>query len=145
MAPRRPTQPEWGDLCSCFPGLIKDNVWITDDPTPVYNCIAFSLLYFDRWINPPQPPVGPFQQLYNSYAHSTLPVGGDRAYIDGWATPPSGPLTAMTHGSRVTTSSKVSSSGTGLWESKLGQSYRITHGRSELTGNLYGRIVTSFS
>lgn len=140
MPPRRPTATEWAQLSSWFPGLTQGNVWITDDPTDRYNCIAFSLLFTDRWINPPQP-LNAFQQLYNSYAHPTLPAGAANARIDGWATPPNGPtITQMTHGSRTTTTNMP-----GLWESKLGESYRITHGRGELTGNLYGRVVTSFS
>lgn len=139
MPPRLPTSVEWNQLRSTFPGLTQPNVWITDNPTQTYNCIAFSLLITNRWINPPQP-LSQFQVLYNSYSHPTLAAGTAQARIDGWATPPGGPgIAAMTHGSRVTTSGMA-----GLWESKLGSSYRITHGRPELTGALYGRVVTSF-
>jgi hypothetical protein len=137
--PRPPTPAEWAQLSGWFPGLVRGNVWITDNPTPVYNCIAYSLGYTDRWINPPQP-LGPFQALYNGQGHATLAAGAGNANIDGWALPPGGPgITQMTHGSRRSTSMPGS-----LWESKLGSSYRITHGRPELTGNAYGRVVTSF-
>lgn len=140
MPPRQPTPAEWAQLSTWFPGLTQANVWITDNPTPVYNCIAFSLGITNQWINPPQP-LNAFQQLYNNHGHATLAAGAPNAHIDGWATPPNGPaITQMTHGSRTTTTNKP-----GLWESKLGSSYRITHGRHELTGNLYGRVVTSFS
>lgn len=140
MPPRLPTPVEWNQLNLAFPNLTQANVWITDNPTGVYNCIAFSLLITNRWINPPQP-LGPFQTLYNNNGHATLAAGAPAAAIDGWATPPAGPgIAAMTHGSRVTTSGMA-----GLWESKLGQWFRITHGRAELTGVSYGRVVTSFA
>lgn len=136
MAPRLPTTSEWNSLSSSFPGLTQANVWITDAPTPVYNCIAFSLGRTDIWINPPQP-LATFQALYNGvpYNHPTAPVVAPGAAIDGWSLP-----SEMTHGSRVNTANKP-----GLWESKLGSSYRITHGRPELSGNVYGQIVTSFN
>jgi hypothetical protein len=141
MPPRVPTPAEWATLSGLFPGLVQANVWVTDDATPVYNCIAFSLGIVNMWINPPQP-LATFQALYNGapYNHPTVVTGAPGAQIDGWGTPAVGPTNVMTHGSRVTTSTKV-----GLWESKLGQYLRITHGRPELTGAQYGRTVTSFN
>jgi len=140
MPTRVPSDNEWGQLSAVFPGLNRANVFITDEPTPVYNCIAFSLGLTNVWINPPQP-LSAFQALYNNppYNHPTLPAASGSASIDGWATPAVGPtITQMTHGSRT------SAAKPGLWESKLGQWFRITHGRAELTGTSYGRIVTSF-
>ena len=136
---RNPTTNEWNQLSSTFPGLTQANVSITAEPTAVYNCIAFSLGISNAWINPPQP-LSSFQAMYNGapYNHPTVNTGG-AAQIDGWAMPAIGPSIAnMTHGSRV------SAARPGLWESKLGRSFRITHGRAELTGNVYGRTVTSF-
>lgn len=137
---RNPTANEWNQLSSLFPGLTQANVSITDEPTAVYNCIAFSLGITTAWINPPQP-LSAFQAMYNGapYNHPTVPAGGAAAQIDGWAMPAIGPSIAnMTHGSRV------SAARPGLWESKLGSWFRITRGRAELTGNQYGRTVTSF-
>jgi hypothetical protein len=142
VAPRRPTDTEFAALASAFPALVRADVWITDGEVPTYNCIAYSLGHTDRWINPPQP-LSAFQALYNGapYSRPTAAPGAAAAGIDGWATPKNGPsVTAMTHGSRTSTSQPAP-----LWESKLGSSYRITHGRSQLTSNVYGRVVTSFS
>lgn len=132
--PRRPTEPELAQLQGYFPQLSPANVWITAEPTGVYNCISYSLGITNRWINPPQP-LANFQALYNNppYNHPTVPAGDPSAAIDGWATD------QMTHGSRTSTSLSAP-----LWESKLGSWFRITHGRSELTGNTYGHVVTSF-
>ncbi|HEX4437263.1 MAG TPA: hypothetical protein VH061_10760 [Solirubrobacteraceae bacterium] len=144
MPPERPTQQQLSWLKNQFPQLAAPDVWITGQPTGTYNCIAYSLGITTEWINPPQP-LGPFEALYNGapYNHPTVAPGAQNAAIDGWATPPNPPnpreIASMTHGSRTSTSV-----GGALWESKLGQSYRITHGRSQLTGANYGRVVTSF-
>lgn len=141
VVPRVPTAGEFAQMQGLFPGLTQANVLITAEPTSVYNCIAFSLLITNAWINPPQP-LAPFQAYYNTRGHATLATGSGAAQIDGWATPVSGPsIATMTHGSRVTTNGSMP----GRWESKLGQWFRITHGRAELTGNTYGRVVTSFA
>lgn len=144
MPPVRPTEQQLTELKNLFPQLAAGDVWITDQPTGIYNCIAYSLGVTTAWINPPQP-LGPFEALYNGapYNHPTAPAGAQNATIDGWATPPNPPnpkeIASMTHASRTSTSV-----GGGLWESKLGQFYRITHGRPQLTGANYGRVVTSF-
>jgi len=136
-----PTPSQWNALLASFPNLTFGTVFITDNPTPVYNCIAYSLGYTDRWINPPQP-LAPFQQLYMNNGHAVLPTGANNATIDGWGTPQNGPaITSLTHGSRTSTSSP----GSTLWESKLGAEWRITHARNGLVSNVYGRQVTSFN
>lgn len=135
-----PSQEEWLDIAADFPSLNRANVLITGPETPTYNCIAYSLGRTDIWINPPRT-LPQFEGLYNGapYSHPTKPAGAPDAHIDGWANPPVGPsITEMRHGS------KVYGPNPALWESKLGASYRITHGRDELTSTLYGRIVTSF-
>lgn len=136
-----PTAAQWAQLSGLFPGLVLGNVNITDNPTHLYNCIAYSLGIVNAWINPPQP-LAAFQGLYNGapYLHPTVAANAAAATIDGWALPAVGPLIAnMTHGSRLSPTNPP------LWESKLGPFYRITHGRGELTGATYGRIVTSFT
>jgi hypothetical protein len=140
--PRRPTGAELVEMQTIFPQLSAVNVWITDAPTGVYNCIAFSLGLNNQWINPPQP-LASFQALYNGppYSHPTVAAGAAGASIDGWALPMAGPaITQMTHGSRTSTAEPPP-----LWESKLGGWYRITHGRTELLSSSYGRVVTSFN
>src|SRR6185295_6560502 len=95
--PRRPTAPEWADLSGAFPALVQADVWITDEPDPLrpYNCIAWSLGYTDRWINPPQPRAA-FIQLYRDHGYRVIPALAPDAEIDGWELDG-----AMTHGSRT--------------------------------------------
>jgi hypothetical protein len=130
---RRPNPGEWAQLSGAFPGLIWNDVWITDEPTPQYNCIGYSM-GVRQWINP-QSPLAAFQQQYAARGFAVAPA--NTAVIDGWGT---GGGAQMTHGSRQSTSMPQ----TGLWESKLGQSFRITHGRNQLTGALYGTVLTHF-
>jgi len=136
-APRRPTDPEWLQLSGWFPLLVRDDVWITAEPTATYNCIAWSLHFTDRWINPPQP-LANFDQLYVDFGYQLTVAHAADALIDGWATGAALALD-MTHASRLYQDAGP------LWESKLGQSWRITHGRDQLdTPALYGTVVTSF-
>src|SRR5262245_46768462 len=82
--PRRPTPPEWAEISGTFPALNQADVWITDDPTWVYNCIAWSLGYTDRWINPPQPRAA-FDYLYvHDHGYRIVPALAPDAEIDGW-------------------------------------------------------------
>lgn len=131
MTPRRPTTVEWNQLSSYFPNLVKDDVWITDDPTRVYNCIAWALGYTDRWINPPEKQAD-FEALFLSSPlySKVLPAEDSTATSDGYK------LGVMTHASRFFN---------GSWSSKLGESFRITHNRKGVTGNIYGQISVSFS
>lgn len=48
-------------------------------------------------------------------------------------------------GGKPTHGSRLYQEGSGLWESKLGKSYRITHGEEELSGSTYGVIVVYFT
>jgi hypothetical protein len=128
---RQPTPSEWTDLSGAFPKLQRQNVSVTDEATQVYNCIAWSMGYTDRWINP----LSPLAAFEGQYHAEGFPVtGAPTALIDGWGISPQD----MTHGSRKST--EVA----GLWSSKLGSSLRITHGRDELAGNMYGTILTHF-
>jgi hypothetical protein len=130
---RRPNPGEWAQLSGAFPGLIWNDVWITDEPTPQYNCIGYSM-GVRQWINP-QSPLAAFQQQYAARGFAVAPA--NTAVIDGWGT---GGGAQMTHGSRQSTSMPQ----TGLWESKLGQWFRITHGRNQLVGTAYGTVLTHF-
>lgn len=131
---RRPTDAEWASLVHAFPNLVRNDVWITAEPTATYNCIAYSLLIYDQWINPLSPQTL-FENQYAGYGYQV--TGADAATIDGWG---KNGGADMTHGSRVSTTMPAS----GLWESKLGASFRITHGREQLDSAVYGSILTHF-
>lgn len=135
--PRKPSNAEFSSLFSAFPKLVRANVTLTDGQTldKRYNCIAWSLGFNDRWISPKSPPAD-FIKQYEGYGCIECAKDGDGAIIDAWAAGNEGK-----HGSKKY-------NGT-LWESKLGQSFRITHGREELADEpshkpLYGNIFQSF-
>ena len=135
---RSPTPSEKADLLSSFPSLDVDNITITGEPTWQYNCIAYSMGITNNWINP-NASLASFQNQYidaeslygASCNYNVTSTESSNADVDGW-----GNYSEMTHGSILY--------GWRTWESKLGASLRITHGRSELTGDLYGSIKTSF-
>lgn len=135
--PRKPTSSEWSGLKYTFPGLQQGNVWVTSPTTSVYNCIAWSLGFDDRWINPDSP-LAAFEIQYNAYGKTTTSRLDPNAGIDGWGIDPSD----TTHGSKTYTGASVGTGG--LWESKLGPNVRITHGRTELSGTTYGTVLASF-
>lgn len=137
---RAPTQAEKDDLKHDFPNLDVNNITVTGEATYAYNCIAYSMGITNKWINP--------EQFYNDfieqYKNAKTKYGascnyeqtstqGSNATVDGWGNS----SMDMTHGSVIYSGS--------TWESKLGPSLRITHGRSELSGTLYGRILASFN
>jgi hypothetical protein len=132
--PRQPTDQEWNQLHTYFPNLDRDSVTIMDEPTGVYNCIAWALGYDDRWINPPNN-IADFNALFlgDHPAGYTeiLSAASDDAIGDGWGID----TNDMQHGSRIVD---------GNWESKLGPSYRITHNRDGVRGDIYGDILVSY-
>jgi hypothetical protein len=130
---RRPNPGEWTQLSTTFPGLIWNDVWITGEPTAQYNCIGYSMGLF-QWVNP-RSPLAAFEQQYAQQGFAVAPANS--ATIDGWG---KNGGTEMTHGSRQSTTMPQ----TALWESKLGQSFRITHGRNQLVSTIYGSVLTHF-
>lgn len=136
---RRPTSSEKQVLKANFPNLNVNDIWVTDEQTPQYNCIAYSMGITYRWINPSSQ-LAAFQNQYKnakswyaaSYNYNVIPRLAYNANVDGWGKS----SFDMTHGSVVY-------SGT-VWESKLGQYLRITHSRQGLSGNAYGNVLTSF-
>ncbi|MFJ5779562.1 hypothetical protein [Streptomyces sp. NPDC093094] len=125
-----------------WPGLVRGDVWITGEPTDVYNCVAFSMGYTDRWIREVSP-LSAFEALYDDYGFTVTPYA--EGTVDGFGSPDSGPDRGkkMYHASRLSPDPRFSEDG--LWESKLGPQERITHGRNQLCGDVYGSILTSFS
>lgn len=135
--PRAPSNAEWKGLTLAFPNLVRANCWVTAPENNRYNCIAWSIGLDDRWINPASP-LSMFQSQYQSWGKKITTKLSPSATIDGWGLSD----TMTTHGSKSYTGVSVGASG--LWESKLGASYRITHGRQNLTGTAYGSIIASF-
>ncbi len=142
--PRKPTTSEWSSLIRDFPNLTKNNVWVTAPSTPrgntpFYNCIAWSLGLDDRWINP-NSPLSAFKTQYETWGQKPESALFPSADIDAWGTS----TYNATHGSKTYAGQYLGIS-SGLWESKLGQSLRITHGRRGLNSTVYGRILASFT
>jgi hypothetical protein len=129
--PRSPTDPEKSRLKKSFP-LLRDDFQITDEATGRYNCIAWSLGFTNRWINPGQP-ISNFIEQYRRSGCKRYEKLSPLASIDCWAKGDE-----STHGSK-----KYSLPGD-LWESKCGSYFRITHGREELKSPSYGEIFVSF-
>jgi predicted RNA-binding Zn-ribbon protein involved in translation (DUF1610 family) len=132
---RTPTQNEMESLRNSFPHLTK--CWITGEQTYVYNCIAWSMGFKDRWINPGET-LDKFKKQYQLLGYADIPAQSDVAMVDGWTD-----NSIPQHGSKVYTG-KIPDALPGLWESKLGASYRIAHYRDELSGSVYGKITISF-
>ncbi len=113
-----------------FPNLNVDAAVVTDEATPVYNCIAWSVGVTDRWIWP-GPSIQDFDRLYQSFGL----VRSGNGPVAGWGTSSS----QMTHGN-------VSGPGHGpRWESKCGKGLRIQHGLTELEGASYGRVLAFYA
>lgn len=127
----------WISLKTLFPKLVQANTYITAGITYQYNCIAWSIGFNDRWINP-DTTVADFVKSYLKAGCQEVGYGSYSMAICGWAN-----KSDPTHGSRKYGGVSVGVSG--LWESKLGANYRITHGCDELAGDSYGKIVKSFT
>ena len=125
---------EFNDLKKIFPNLKLQNTSVTGEATDKYNCIAWSLGFDDKWINP-----GSTKDIltrqYLSYGCSATGYSSASAVIDAWAYSTG----KGTHGSK-----KYAGSAS-LYESKLGRSLRITHGRTDLESTAYGSIFQSFT
>ena len=138
MDPRRPTDDEWNEISGLFPSLYRPDCWITGEPTKAYNCIAFSIGSTNRWIKPDSP-LADFQKQYNGFGYQ--PVVTSTATVDGWGIAPDG--AKMTHGSRKAVDPGFRA--LGLWESKCGSMWQLTHGRKGLNSpTVYGQVLTSF-
>lgn len=144
MDPRRPDDFEWGVFSNWFPKLVKNDVWVTAEPTAKYNCVSFTLGIYDRWIKPVSPLAG-FEKQYGAFDY--VPVNAANASVDGWGFTGTKPnQEKMTHGSRPSADRVFAA--LGLWESKLGNAWQITHARNALVtpigvGEEYGSVLTS--
>lgn len=133
------TSQEEAELKAIFPNLNTDNVTVTGEATRTYNCIAYSMGLTNKWIDP-EFLINDFIDQYKnakswygaSSNYEQTSTQGSGADVDGWGLNSS----YMTHGSVIYSGN--------TWESKFGQSLRITHGRTELSGSNYGSILVSF-
>ena len=127
---KRPmTSAEQARFRSFFPNLNVQAARVTDNASSVYNCIAWSLGFTDRWLWPGST-ISDFDALYRGFGFLRRSDGP----IAVWGHS----LSAMTHGS-------VSGPAHGpRWESKCGADLRIQHALPELVGGLYGRVVAFY-
>lgn len=134
---RRLTQEEKTILKEVFPSLNVNTLYVTDEATSVYNCIAFSMGLTNTWINP-EMSLDMFrlqylyaQELYGAPSNF-VPLGPLMgSAVDGWGLS----TYEMAHASAWQD---------GEWQSKLGEYLRITHEREGLEGEVYGKIWVSF-
>ena len=125
----RPMTPaEQARFKGYFPRLNVHRAVVTDEATPRYNCIAWTIGVTTAWIWP----------------GSSL-IDFDAFYARrGYTRSSSGPIAAwqlsgnMAHGC-------ISGAGHGpRWESKCGNDLRIQHGLGELSGSSYGHVVAFY-
>lgn len=132
VCPYMPSLAQWNMLSRQFPELTWKNVQMNDEETLRYNDIAASLGLHDRWINPLYP-IQKNKWLYQSCGCREVEKTSPTANIDVWCDSDG----RHAHVSRYCGGSR--------WESKLGESYRITHGRDELAKGPYGEKAFSFT
>ncbi|WP_019520339.1 DUF7689 domain-containing protein [Faucicola boevrei] len=124
---------------SFFPNLNVDTARETSFSTQCYNCISWTLGITDDWVWPlgqvgGDTSVADFDAFYQK--HGIARATDATADIALWGqTTPSGHVSA-THGSIV--------SHAPLWESKLGLYIRMRHGKDDLVGEQYGKIIAYY-
>jgi hypothetical protein len=129
MLPRPMTTAEMNMARPLFPQMMFQRVVVTDEPTDVYNCLAYTVCAA-TWVWPWRPVTRKvskqeFDDLYRRYGykpsgfHPTIGVAGKDA-------------TDMLHGYRHLLS------GNAMGESKLGQWLRVRHGLDDIVGGFYG-------
>src|SRR5260370_14091773 len=129
--PRPLTAPEQAQAKQLWPRMNVGAVIVTDNATPRYNCLAWTLGISTSWIWPwakGNVSKAHFDNLYRS--HGFTPSGSGPVAVFGLN------QNAMTHGS-------ISGPGHGpRWESKCGAWLRIQHGLAEMEGGvLYGNVL----
>ncbi len=134
---RKLTQEEKTVLKEVFPSLNVNTLDVTDEATPVYNCIAFSMGLMNTWIEPEMS----LDMFRWQYLYAPELYGASSSFV------PLGPLTGSSvDGWGLSTYEMAHASAwqDGDWQSKLGGYLRITHEREGLEGEVYGRIWVSF-
>lgn len=124
----------YNNLKQQFPQLNRSSTYITGGQTMHYNCIAYSLGFTDRWINPPERKTD-FIGLYNTFGYIECDKRSLEKCIDLYMMRNQNGELVGTHGAKYNSNDST-------WESKLGMGYRIEHAREDLagTGSIYGNI-----
>jgi hypothetical protein len=128
-----------------FPQLMS-NFEVLAAPTKVYNCIANSLGYHDRWVNPitssGSNKLAGMDQLYAAQGYqrmSTLDFSLQKGYqkVVVYATVVNGVIKEVTHAAIQMSD--------GAWSSKLGANALIKHiSPNDVAGGLYGIPVAVY-
>lgn len=113
-----------------FPNLDVDAAAVTGEADPIYNCLAWTLGFTDRWLWPVArgqvAKASDFDRLYGDHGYVRASDGPIAAY--------GASLDDMRHGT-------VSGPGHGpRWESKCGAGLRFQHGLVELKSEVYGDV-----
>lgn len=151
MGKKFPEQLKW-IFINHFPGLATDNKFeITSPADPNYNCISWAMMRSDRWTATPAgyphldgvywwPPGAEdgrdISCLIDAFRHEGFELCQDYSFEEEWlkvALYYNPNTNEWTHAARQLRS--------GLWASKLGESYDIHHGSPyTLESNIYGRV-----
>lgn len=128
---RPPTACEKKYLRYYYPKLDLDNVVISADADPAYNCLAWTVGHTDCWLWPNGIlSLSDFDRLYERY---------------GYTRAGSGPIAAWGLNERTMMHGSVSGPGHGpRWESKAGPFVRFQHDRDELAGGSAGKIIAYY-
>lgn len=127
--PRQMTTSEKQSYSAIFPRLDVNRAIVAGEPTPVYNCISWTVGVTTTWLWP-GPTLAEFDAFYARYGFFRSTSG----HIAAWGAG----TNAMTHGS------VVAPAPLSLWESKCGAGLRIQHGMNELESAGYGRILVFY-
>lgn len=114
-----------------WPKMNTAGVVVTDEATPRYNCLAWTLGIATRWLWP-WPPGAVSKDDFDAF------------YLaNGFVPSPTGPIAAFGLGPGKMTHGSVSGTGHGpRWESKCGAWLRIQHGLAEMEGGaIYGHVL----
>ncbi|KAI1418638.1 hypothetical protein F5Y13DRAFT_196426 [Hypoxylon sp. FL1857] len=137
------TDTEWTKMVTSFGNLAPyraecfktdlstEELILSGQNRPRYNCIAWSIENTHSWIQPPAS-LDEFVSLYEQCGFQVCD-NFDEAEIDGYQT--SMYPQKMTHATRQDN---------GVWSSKMGNYIRLTHPRRALENGYYGNIVVSF-
>jgi hypothetical protein len=124
-----------------FPRL-GDDFEVLAPHTKVYNCIAWSIGFTDRWIWPKKPTLAGFDRLYEKYGYRRIPtldftlVPGMQKIVLYARRTKKGKL-KYTHGARQGPD--------GTWTSKIGKLPRIRHlSPQAISGPSYGKPIAVY-
>lgn len=133
--PRPMTNKEKREFKRHFPKLDVEKTMVSDEATPQYNCISWTVGETEQWFWPPDmyPNLSEREAFDSFYAsHGFKP--SEKGEVARWKN-----KRGLTHGS-------ISGEGHGpQWESKCGTLVRIQHGRDELESFSYGWIDGYYS